>query len=212
MDAVIDAIARFRIVPVVVIDEPGSALLLADALIAGGLPVMEVTFRTAAAAAVIERIAASRPDVFLGAGTVLTVEQAKTASGAGARFIVSPGLSVPVVEYCQKEGIPVIPGVLTPTEITAAASLGISTLKFFPAEPAGGVKYLKAVCGPFRNVKFIPTGGIDERNVQAYLALSQVAACGGSWMVKPELIAAGRFDAITHLTAAALALAAGTAS
>lgn len=196
-----------RLIPVVVIDAPGSAVPLAEALIAGGLPVMEVTFRTASAAEVMNRISRSCPGMLLGAGTVLTAEQVKTAAGCGAKFIVSPGLSVSVVEECRKANLLVIPGAVTPTEIMAAAALGLDLLKFFPAEAAGGVKYLKSVCAPFRNIRFIPTGGVDEKNLGAYLALPQVVACGGSWMVKPELIAAGRFDEITRLTAAAVAIA-----
>jgi 2-dehydro-3-deoxyphosphogluconate aldolase / (4S)-4-hydroxy-2-oxoglutarate aldolase len=203
---VMETISRVRIVPVVVMEDPASAIPLADALLAGGLPIMEVTFRTAAAAAAIERIAASRADMLLGAGTVITIDQVKTAVRCGAMFIVSPGFSRPVAEYCMQEQIPVFPGVITPTEIMAAAAMGLDTLKFFPAESAGGVKYLSSVSAPFRNIRFIPTGGIDERNLQAYLAHPLVVACGGSWMVKPEFLKDRRFDDITRFTQEAVRL------
>jgi 2-dehydro-3-deoxyphosphogluconate aldolase / (4S)-4-hydroxy-2-oxoglutarate aldolase len=197
-----------RIIPVVVLPDAAAAVPLARALVAGALPVMEITFRTPAAAASLEAIAAEMPGVQLGAGTVVSVAQAKTAISAGAKFVVSPGLSRQVVEYCMKRGVMVFPGVVTPGEIMAAMELGLDTLKFFPAEQAGGARYLKALCGPFPGIRFIPTGGIDASNLRSYLAIPQVVACGGSWMVKPELIAAGKFEEITNLAREAVELAA----
>lgn len=193
------------IIPVVAIDNAAHAVPLARALEAGGLPCIEITFRTAAAAEALAAITASCPAMLAGAGTVLTVEQAKTAKANGARFIVSPGLNRKVVEYCLAEGLPVTPGVATPSDVEAALDLGLEVVKFFPAEAAGGVKFLNALSAPYRNVRFIPTGGIDEANLLSYLRLPRVVACGGSWMVKPELINGGRFDEIRALTARAVA-------
>lgn len=199
----------FGIIPVVVIDTQADAGLLADALMEGGLPAMEITFRTDAARAVIMQIARTHPSILLGAGTVLTVDQAKTAIDCGANFIVSPGLNPAVVEYCLRNEVTIIPGVITPTEITTALSAGVEVVKFFPAEASGGVEYLKAVSAPFRTVKYIPTGGINESNVVSYLRIPSVIACGGSWMVKNELIRGKRFDEIKRLTSDAVRLVSG---
>jgi 2-dehydro-3-deoxyphosphogluconate aldolase/(4S)-4-hydroxy-2-oxoglutarate aldolase len=195
-----------RIIPVVAIHETENAHPLADALIKGGLPCAEITFRTQAANSVIETLA-QRQDILVGAGTVLTIEQAKTAIDAGAGFIVSPGFSTRVVEYCLDRSVPVIPGVCTPTEIQQALDSGLSLLKFFPAEATGGLKTLKAVCAPYTMVSLIPTGGINAKNLCDYLAHPQVPAIGGSWMVKSKLITDRCFDQITRLTQEALALA-----
>jgi 2-dehydro-3-deoxyphosphogluconate aldolase/(4S)-4-hydroxy-2-oxoglutarate aldolase len=209
MNKVLSAIGLHGLVPVVVINDAAHASPLADALRGGGLTCVEVTFRTAAAPAAIETIAMQFPEMLLGAGTVLGVDQVKQAVSLGARYIVSPGFNRKVVEYCLENDIAVTPGVLTPTEIESALDLGLEVVKFFPAEAAGGLAYLKAIAAPYRKVKFIPTGGIDEKNLLSYLTFPPVFACGGSWMVKPELIAAGKFDEIRTLTAKAVSLMLG---
>jgi 2-dehydro-3-deoxyphosphogluconate aldolase/(4S)-4-hydroxy-2-oxoglutarate aldolase len=191
---------RTKLVPVIVIDDAADAVPLAAALSDGGLPVAEVTFRTAAAGEALRLIAAERPDVLAGAGTVLSVRQAQEAVDAGARFIVSPGFGPAVVDWCLEHGVPVFPGVCTPTDIQAALDRGLGTLKFFPAEPAGGVAYLKAICAPFGGVQFIPTGGVSAANVGSYLALKQVVACGGSWMAPADWIRGKQFDRIREET------------
>jgi 2-dehydro-3-deoxyphosphogluconate aldolase/(4S)-4-hydroxy-2-oxoglutarate aldolase len=196
------------IIPVVSLPKLEQAVPLAEALVAGGLPCAEITFRTAAAAEAISEIRSIFPHLLLGAGTVLSVEQAQIALDAGAEFIVSPGTNPAVVEYCREQDVTIFPGVCTPTEIEAALARGVSTVKFFPAEPMGGVKFLKAVAAPYKDVRFIPTGGIDAANVGQYLAMAQVTACGGSWMVKPELLAEGRFDEVRRLAQEAVSLVA----
>ncbi|MGD1975149.1 MAG: bifunctional 4-hydroxy-2-oxoglutarate aldolase/2-dehydro-3-deoxy-phosphogluconate aldolase [Desulfobacterales bacterium] len=188
-----------RIIPVVAIHNAKDADPLADALIAGGLPSAEITFRTEAAEAAIKAMA-RRGDITVGAGTVLTVEQAQTAIGAGAGFVVAPGLNPKVVRFCLDNNIPVTPGVATPTDIETAMSLGLEILKFFPAEAFGGLKTLKAMSAPYQAVKFIPTGGLNAQNVVDYLKFPKVAAVGGSWIVKSDAIAGGEFDKITQLT------------
>lgn len=193
------AVLEMRIIPVVAIDNAGDATALAEALIAGGLPCAEITFRTAAAEAAIKAMAI-RGDMTIGAGTVLTVEQAQKAVDAGATFIVAPGLNPRVVRFCQEINVPVTPGVATPTDIETAMDLGLNVLKFFPAEAFGGLKTLKAISAPYQAVKFIPTGGLNAENVADYLKHPKVAACGGSWMVKSSLIAEGAFEQITRLT------------
>jgi 2-dehydro-3-deoxyphosphogluconate aldolase/(4S)-4-hydroxy-2-oxoglutarate aldolase len=198
--AVLDRLAAIRIIPVIAIEEADHAEPLAAALVEGGLPCAEITFRTAAAAEAIRRIAKAFPTLLLGAGTILTVDQVKTAVDAGAQFIVSPGLGASVVRYCQGGGIPITPGAVTPTEVSNALEMGIEVVKFFPAATSGGVEHLKALAAPFRGVRFIPTGGITEANLPSYLALPSVLACGGSWMVKPEMIRAGRFEDIRILS------------
>jgi len=207
MDDVLSRLGRLKIVPVAKIEDARAAEPLCDALLEGGLPCAEITFRTEAAAEAI-RIAASRSDMLVGAGTVLKVDWAKHAVDAGARFIVSPGFNPKVVGYCVENNIPVTPGVGTPTDIEAALDYGLEVLKFFPAEAFGGLKTLKAVGAPYGMVRFIPTGGINAGNLLDYLRYDKVFACGGSWMVKAELISAGRFDEITRLTREAVALAA----
>lgn len=195
----VERIRQLGIIPVVSIPEVKHALPLAEALLAGGLPCAEITFRTAAAAEAIGLIKKQLPELLVGAGTVLSVEQADIALGEGAEFIVSPGTNPLVVEHCLTKRTPIFPGVCTPTEIELALSKGVEVLKFFPAEAAGGVKFLQAVCAPYAQVKFIPTGGIDPKNISQYLALKQVVACGGSWMVKPELLNAGEFERVRQL-------------
>ena len=200
---------QLRVVPVIVIDDAADAVPLAGALADGGLPCAEVTFRTAAAGEALRRIAGERPEVLAGAGTVLTPEQAKQARAAGARFVVAPGFSAAVVDYCLEHEIPVFPGVCTPTEVEAALAKGLRVVKFFPAEPAGGLPYLKAIAAPYGMMEFIPTGGIGAANLAAWLAFKKVVACGGSWMAPGDWIAAKQFDRIRAETASAVALARG---
>ena len=209
MNSVLQDIELTGIVPVIAIDDAVNAEPLAKALIDGGLPCAEVTFRTAAAKESISRISKSYPDMLLGAGTVLTIEQVKTAVDCGAKYIVSPGLNPKVVEYCVTNSIPIFPGVATPSEVEQAIELGLNVVKFFPAEGNGGLAYLKAIGGPYRQMKFIPTGGIDETNLLSYLKYSQIVACGGSWMVKPEFIANKQFDEIRKMTERAVLLMLG---
>ncbi|NLM61446.1 MAG: bifunctional 4-hydroxy-2-oxoglutarate aldolase/2-dehydro-3-deoxy-phosphogluconate aldolase [Clostridiales bacterium] len=206
MERLFEKLTRIGIIPVVKIDNADSALGLADALSAGGLPCAEITFRTNAAADAIRIISEKRPDFLVGAGTVLTVDQVKTAVDAGAGFMVSPGLNPKVVTYCIQNGIPVIPGVSSAGDIEAALDLGLSRLKFFPAEAAGGIAFLKALQGPYGMVKFMPTGGINSGNVTQYLALKNVFACGGSWMVDSKLISEGSFHSIEQLTKQAVSV------
>jgi len=202
-DTLIDHLRRLRIIPVIVIDDPADAVPLSQALADGGLPCAEVTFRTPRAADALRRIAGECPGLLAGAGTVLTPEQAARARAAGARFIVAPGFSPAVVDYCLEQDIPVFPGVCTPTEVEAALAKGLDVLKFFPAEPMGGVAFLKAICAPYVGVRFIPTGGVTAANVASYLALPQVVACGGSWMAPSDWIAAKQFDRIRTAARAA---------
>lgn len=199
-------LAEHKLVPVVAIHEAAHADPLAEALIAAGLPVAEITFRTDAAEASIAAMA-RRGDVLVGAGTVLTVEQAKRAVDAGAGFIVAPGTGPAVVEWCVANQTPIFPGVATPTDITLALSFGLEVLKFFPAEAYGGASTLKALSAPFKQVRFIPTGGINTENLSQYLALPSVVACGGSWMVKADWMKDGRWDEITRVTDQAVSLA-----
>lgn len=199
-------VAPHRLLPVIALDSAADAAPLADALVAGGLPVAEITFRTAAAAEAIQTMAA-RGDMIVGAGTVLSIDQVRQAVDAGATFMVSPGCNPKVIEYCVSRGIPITPGVATPTDIELAYSFGLSLLKFFPAEALGGVEMLKALSAPYAGIRFIPTGGIHAGNLRSYLDLPSVAACGGSWMVAPKLIAAGDFQQIRDLTREAVTLA-----
>jgi 2-dehydro-3-deoxyphosphogluconate aldolase/(4S)-4-hydroxy-2-oxoglutarate aldolase len=193
---VVAALRAIRVVPVIVIDDAADAVPLANAIAQGGLSCIEVTFRTTSAADAIARIVGECPDMLVGAGTVLTPQQAAHAHDAGARFIVAPGFSPAVVDYCQERAIPVFPGICTPTEIEMAFSKGLRVLKFFPAEAAGGLGFLKAVAAPYVGVEFIPTGGINLGNLPNYLAFDRVVACGGSWMAPMEWIAAKQFDRI----------------
>ena len=199
MNNIINKIAEIGVVPVIAITDVEKAVPLAKALVAGGIPCAEVTFRTAQAEESILRIAKEVPEVLVGAGTILTTEQVERAKGAGAKFFVSPGFNPKIVKYCIDKGMPIIPGCSTPTEMEGAMELGLETIKFFPAEQAGGLPYIKAVAGPYGNLKFMPTGGINVKNLGNYIAFKQVIACGGSWMVAKELIENGKFDEITRL-------------
>lgn len=204
---VLSAPSAARLLPVVVLDDASAADALAGALVDGGLPVAEVTFRTAAAQDSIRAIA-ERGDVLVGAGTVVSVAQVDQAVAAGVRFVVSPGLSRAVVERCQELGMVAVPGVVTATEIQAALELGLTIVKFFPAGTSGGAAAIAALAAPFGGIRFVPTGGVGPANLHEYLALPSVAAVGGSWMVPRDRIASGDFAGITRLTAAAVALAA----
>jgi 2-dehydro-3-deoxyphosphogluconate aldolase/(4S)-4-hydroxy-2-oxoglutarate aldolase len=202
----VEQLSRYGIIPVVSLSRVEQAIPLAEALLAGGLPCAEITFRTVAAASAIAQIRERLPEVLLGAGTVLNVDQLQAALDAGARFIVSPGTNPRVVEACLERKVPIFPGVCTPTEIEAALALGVEVLKFFPAEAMGGVQTLRALSGPYRQVRFLPTGGIDARLLPHYLRHPQVIACGGSWMVQPEWIETGQFHAIEAHTREAVTL------
>ena len=204
MNEVLNKLHELGIVPVVVIDDAKDAIPLAKALIEGGLPCAEVTFRTAAAADAIKAIADNFPEMLVGAGTVLTTEQVDRAVAAGAKFIVSPGTNPRVVKYCVEKNIPITPGTCNPSDVEQALECGVNIVKFFPAEPAGGLKYIKAIAAPYVDVKFMPTGGINQNNVRDYLAYNKIWACGGSWMVKGDLIKAGDFEKIKELTAEAV--------
>ena len=206
MNDMFDTLGRLGLVPVVKIERAEDAVELGRALLAGGLPCAEITFRTEAAEEAIRRIASSLPDIVLGAGTILSVDQADRAVSAGAKFIVSPGFNRKVVDWCLGNQIPVTPGVVTPTEIDMALEVGLDILKFFPAEAMGGIKTLKAISAPYGGVKFIPTGGISRDNLADYLTLPSVHCCGGSWLVKADLITAGKFDEITHLAQQAVSV------
>ena len=187
------------IIPVVVLDDSNDAEPLAEALCNGGIPAAEVTFRTAAAEKSIKIMKSQFPNMLIGAGTVLTEEQVDRAIEAGAQFIVSPGLNPDVVKYCIDNNIPVTPGTQTPSEMELAMSLGLDLVKFFPAEPAGGLKMIKAVAAAYVNLSFMPTGGINAQNVRVYLAYDRIMACGGSWMVSKDLVKNREFDRIEEL-------------
>lgn len=191
------------VVPVVVLEEPEDAVLLAKALIDGGLPCAEVTFRTAAAAESIRLMVEEYPDMLVGAGTVLTTEQVDQAMEAGAKFIVSPGFDPEIVDYCLKKEIPVFPGCITPSEAAQAVKRGLKVVKFFPAEQAGGLEMIKAMAAPYPMLKFMPTGGINPQNMEKYLSCNKILCCGGSWMVKGDLIKKRDFDRIRLLSAEA---------
>lgn len=197
----------FGVVPVVVLDEVKDAVPLAKALVEGGLPCAEVTFRTEAAAESIRAMTQVYPDMLVGAGTVLTTEQVDEAVAAGAKFIVSPGFDPEIVDYCLEKQIPILPGCATPSEVAQAVKRGLKVVKFFPAEQAGGIAMIKAMAAPYNQLKFMPTGGINTSNLKEYLSFDKILCCGGSWMVKGELVKAGEFDKIRELTKEAKELA-----
>lgn len=200
MNDILSKIQKIGIVPVVVIDDVKAAKPVAKALIDGGLPVAEVTFRTDAAEESIKVMSQEYPDMLVGAGTVLTPEQVDRAVAAGAKFIVSPGFNADVVKHCLDINIPVAPGCNNPSQMEQALALGLDVVKFFPAEQSGGIKAIKAMAAPYVNLKFMPTGGINADNINDYLAFDKVIACGGSWMVSSKLINEGNFEKITELT------------
>jgi len=206
MRNVFSIIKSIGIVPVIKLENPKDSLLLGKALVEGGLPAAEVTFRTKAAAESIALLKKEFPALTTGAGTVLTIEQAEAAMAAGASFIVTPGFNPRIVDFCLAKGMPVMPGINSPSQVEQGLERGLKLLKFFPAEVSGGVKMLKALHGPYADVSFVPTGGIDTSNLESYLQLPYVAAIGGSWMVKEDLIVSGQYDRITALCAEAVAL------
>jgi len=200
VNKILEKIGELGIVPVVKIEKPEDALPLGRALIDGDLPIAEITFRTSAAEESIKTLTRELPKLLVGAGTVLTIEQVKKAVSAGAQFIVSPGFNPKVVDYCIENGIPVTPGINSPTQIEMALERGIEVVKYFPAEASGGLSLLKSMSAPYTGIKFIPTGGINQNNLCSYLSNNKVLACGGSWMVKLDLISSGNFAEITRLT------------
>ncbi len=205
MGDVLEQIGDLGLVPVIKIERAEDAMPLGKALIDGGLPVAEVTFRTSAAEESIRALSTGLPELLLGAGTVLTTDQAERAVKAGAKFVVSPGFNPKVVDWCIDNGVPVAPGINSPTQLEMALERGLTAVKFFPAEASGGLAMLKAMAAPYGGVSFMPTGGINQSNLASYLAYDRILACGGSWMVKGDLIAAGRFDEITKLVRQAVA-------
>ena len=200
MNAVLEKLSKIGIVPVVKIDRVEDAVPLAKALCAGGLPCAEVTFRTGAAAGAIKAMTESFPEMCVGAGTVLNAAQVDAAVAAGAQFIVSPGLNPRTVQYCQEKQIPITPGTSSPSDIEQAIELGLEVVKFFPAEQSGGLSKIKAMAAPYVNMKFMPTGGINAKNLTTYLDFNKIIACGGSWMVPSDLINAGEWDKIEQIT------------
>ncbi len=195
-----EKLGKIGIIPVVVLEDAKDAAPLGKALMDGGLPAAEVTFRTDAAEEAIRILSKEFPDMLVGAGTVLTCEQADRAVAAGAKFIVAPGFNPTVVKHCIEKGYPVAPGVQTPSEMEQAMELGLDFVKFFPAEPAGGLPMIKAVAAPYTNLTFMPTGGINKDNVRDYLEFKKIVACGGTWMVKNDLIKSGDFAKIEEMT------------
>ena len=206
MNPMLDRIKQMGIIPVVVLENEKNSLPLAKALIEGGLPCAGVTFRTKAAAKSIALMTQEYPDMLVGAGTVLNIKQVDEAVAAGAKFIVSPGFNPKVVDYCNKNDIPMLPGCITPSEVEQAIEHGLKAVKFFPAEAAGGLAMIKAMSAPYTNMMFMPTGGINIDNVKEYLAFSKILACGGSWMVKEDLIEKQDFDTIKRLTEEAVSI------
>ncbi len=206
MNSMENIIAEYGVVPVVVLKNVKDAEPLADALYKGGLSCAEITFRTDAAEESIKIMTTKYPDMLVGAGTVLTIEQVQRAVKAGAKFIVSPGFDPEIVDFCLENNIPVFPGCITPSEVAQAVKRGLKVVKFFPAEQAGGVDMIKAMGAPYTMVKFMPTGGINANNLKDYLSCSNIICCGGSWMVKGDLITAGEFDKIAELTKEAVEL------
>lgn len=198
----------YAVVPVVVLDDAEDAAPLAEALVKGGIPCAEVTLRTEAAEESIRIMSEKYPEMLVGAGTVLTTEQVDRAVAAGAKFIVSPGFDPEIVDYCMEKNIPVFPGCVSPSEVAQAVKRGLKVVKFFPAEQAGGLAMLKAMAAPYTMLKFMPTGGINTKNLKEYLGFSKILCCGGSWMVKGDMIKNKEFDKITEMTREATELAA----
>ena len=207
MKSIEERFAELKVVPVVVLNDVKDAAPLAKALVEGGLPCAEVTFRTDAAAESIRIMTEAYPDMLVGAGTVLTTEQVDRAVEAGAKFIVSPGFDPEIVDYCIGKNVPVFPGCISPSEVAQAVKRGLKIVKFFPAEQSGGLAMIKAMAAPYNMLKFMPTGGINTKNLKEYLACDKILCCGGSWMVKGDMVEAGEFDKIQKLTEEAKALA-----
>lgn len=198
MNKILERLSSFGVVPVVVLNRVEDAEPLADALCEAGLPCAEVTFRTEAAAESIKIMKDKHPELLLGAGTVLTLEQVDRALEAGAEFIVSPGFDPEIVDYCLGKNVPIVPGCVTPSEVAQGVHRGLEVLKFFPAEQAGGLAMIKAMAAPYTNVKFMPTGGISEGNLASYLECNKIVCCGGSWMVKSDMVESGDFKTISE--------------
>jgi 2-dehydro-3-deoxyphosphogluconate aldolase/(4S)-4-hydroxy-2-oxoglutarate aldolase len=209
MNKILNRIGELGIIPVVKIDRAKDAIPLGKALISGDLPIAEITFRTSAAEDAIKALTNEVPEILVGAGTVLTIEQAKKAVSAGAKFIVSPGFNCKIVDFCLENNILITPGVNSPTQIEMALEKSLEVVKFFPAEASGGLPLLKALSGPFSETKFIPTGGINQSNFLSYLAHPQVFACGGSWMVKTDYLSSQNFSRITETTREAVSIMLG---
>lgn len=207
MKSIEELFAELKVVPVVVLDDAKDAEPLAKALVEGGLPCSEVTFRTEEAAESIRIMTEVYPDMLVGAGTVLTTEQVDKAVESGAKFIVSPGFDPEIVDYCIEKNIPVFPGCISPSEVAQAVKRGLKVVKFFPAEQSGGLAMIKAMAAPYNMLKFMPTGGINTKNLKDYLACDKILCCGGSWMVKGDMIKAGEFEKIKKLTREAKELA-----
>jgi 2-dehydro-3-deoxyphosphogluconate aldolase / (4S)-4-hydroxy-2-oxoglutarate aldolase len=209
-ESILNRVAALGVVPVIAIDKIEAALPLADALLEGGLPVVEITFRTAAAAEVIRKIAQERPQLVVGAGTVLTPANLEAAKSSGAAFAVAPGLNPQIVKLAQQMGLPFVPGVATPSDIEQGLTLGCNLLKFFPAEALGGVSMIEALSAPYKHtgVRFMPTGGINTGNLESYLKLDTVAAVGGTWIAKKEDLAVGKWDEVRQRCRAALEIVA----
>ena len=200
MNSILEKMQSFGIIPVIQIDKVEDSIPLAKALCEGGLPCAEITFRTEAAKEAIYEMSKNFPDMLIGAGTVLTIEQVDSAIEAGAKFVISPGLNPKIVKYCIENNILIIPGCSNPSDVEQAIEFGLEAVKFFPAEAAGGLKMIKAMSAPYTKMKFMPTGGINENNLNDYLSFNKIVACGGSWMVKPELVQNKSFDEIKKLT------------
>lgn len=201
-----ETLAALKIIPVIAIEDAASIVPLGKALVDNGLPVAEITFRTPAATEAIRLLRAAQPNMLIGAGTVLNRAQIEQALAAGADFIVSPGLNPNTVRAAQALGVPILPGVNNPSDIEAALELGLTTLKFFPAEASGGVKMVKALLGPYNQISLMPTGGVGVANIRDYLAIPGVLACGGSWMVEPDLLQCGDWSEVAQRVRAAVAL------
>jgi 2-dehydro-3-deoxyphosphogluconate aldolase/(4S)-4-hydroxy-2-oxoglutarate aldolase len=209
MNSILEEIGKVRIIPVIAIDDACKALPLVRAMARGGIPCAEITFRTAQGEEAIKIVAREEPNILLGAGTVLTPDQVDRAINAGAGFIVSPGFNPRVVDYCLNKGIPITPGCSTPSDMEQAIERGLDVVKFFPAEQSGGIDFIKAVSAPYPMLKYIPTGGIGPDNLHKYLSFDKILACGGSWMVKKELVNNGMYEEIESLCIEAAALAVG---
>ena len=209
---VAEIIEKLKVVPVIKLEDANDAVPLGKALVEGGLPVAEITFRTEAAEEAIRKMSGAYPEIAVGAGTLTSVEQAKRALDAGASFFVSPGFHKGITEFAIQNNIPVYPGVCTPTELMMAMEYGLPVVKFFPAGQYGGMKTIKALSGPFPRMKFMPTGGINQGNIREYLAEPCVIACGGSWMVKDDMLKKQDFDGIRQLVSEAVALVSGEGS
>lgn len=205
-EQILEKIKELKIVPVVKLDRAEDAVPLAEALCKGGLPIAEITFRTEAAEESIKKITAAFPDMLVGAGTIINTEQARRAVKAGASFIVSPGTTPSIIEFCLEHDIPVFPGACTPSEVMTAMNYQLPVVKFFPAKQYGGLDTIKSLSAPFPAMRFMPTGGVSEKNLSEFLAFDKIIACGGSWMVNDSLINTGNFQEITRLTAKATAL------